>query len=172
MPTQTTKGEHPQDVASTTSPFVIWLSTTPVATWVVKHFASRFDPAIFRATNGRLTSMGVPTMPMLALTAIGRRSGQPRSVQLAYVPHDGDYLVVASAMGQEKHPAWRYNVEANPQVQVQVRGARFPAEATVLTDVEKQEVWSVIRQAIPQMTVYEARTGRNIRVVRLQRRGA
>ncbi len=166
------KSEQPRQVASTTSPFVIWFSTTPLATWVVKHIASRLDPVIFRATRGRLTSMGVPTMPMLTLTALGRRSGRPRSVQLAYVAYDGDYLVAASAMGQAKHPAWRYNVEANPQVQIQVRGERFAAEATVLTDAEKRDVWSAIRKAIPQITVYEARTARNIRVVRLRRRAA
>ncbi len=113
--------------------------------------------------------MGPPAMPMLTMTAIGRRSGQPRSVHLACVEHDGDSLVVASAMGQEKHPAWRYNVEANPQVQIQMRGERFAARAELLTDPEKEAVWADVRQAIPQMNVYEKRTDRNIRVFRLSR---
>ncbi len=108
-------------------------------------------------------------MPMLTMTAIGRRSGQPRSVHLACVAHDGDYLVVASAMGQQKHPGWRYNIEANPEVQVQMRGERFAAMAEVLTDSEKEEVWAEIREAIPQMNVYEKRTDRNINVFRLSR---
>ena len=151
------------------APFIIWLSTNPVATWVIKHIASRLDPLIFKATNGRLTSMGVPSMPMLSMTAIGRHSGQPRSVQLACLKHQGDYLVVASAMGQEKHPAWRYNIEANPQVQIQLRGERFVARAQVLTDSEKEKVWADVRQAIPQMNIYEKRTKRNIRVFRLSR---
>lgn len=69
---------------------------------------------IFKATNGRFTSTGVPAMPMLTMTATGRRSRRPQSVQLVYVEHEGDYLVVASAMGQQKHPAWRYNIEADP----------------------------------------------------------
>ena len=81
----------------------------------------------------------------------------------------GDYLVVASAMGQQKHPAWRYNIEANPEVQVQMRGERFTARARVLTDSEKEGVWDKIREVIPQMNVYEARTDRNIRVFRLSR---
>ena len=70
--------------------FIVWLSTSSVATWVIKHVASRLDPVIFKATNGRLTSMGPPAMPMLAMTAIGRHSGQPRSVQLAYLEYEGD----------------------------------------------------------------------------------
>ena len=145
--------------------FIVWLSTNPVATWLITHVASRLDPLIFKATDGRLTSMGVPTMPMLTMTAIGRRSGQPRSVHLACLAHEGDYLVVASAMGQGKHPAWCYNIEANPEVQLQLRGERFAARAQALTDAEKEEVWRDIRQAIPQVNAYEKRTDRNIRVL-------
>lgn len=152
--------------------FIVWLSTNPVATWVIKHVASRLDPLIFKATNGRMTSMGPPAMPMLTLTATGRRSGAPRSVHLACLEQEGDYLVVASAMGQQKHPAWRYNLEANPEVEVQVSGERFAARAQVLSDSEKAAVWSDVRRAIPQMNVYETRTDRNIRVFRLSRVGS
>jgi deazaflavin-dependent oxidoreductase (nitroreductase family) len=151
------------------SSFIVWLSTNPVTTWLIKHVASPLDPLIFRATQGRLTSMGVPTMPMLTLTATGRHSGEPRSVQLACIEHEGDHLVVASAMGQERHPAWRYNLEANPEVELQMRGERFTARARVLTDPEKEAVWEQVLEAIPQICVYETRTDRNIRVFRLSR---
>jgi deazaflavin-dependent oxidoreductase (nitroreductase family) len=149
--------------------WIVRLSTSPFGTWLIKHVASPLDPLVFRATNGRLTSLGPPAMPMLALTTIGHSSGRPRSVQLAFVEHEGAYLVVASSMGQAKHPAWRYNLEANPDVEVQVRGERFAARARVLSDAEKQVVWDRIRRAIPQMNVYVKRTDRNIRVFRLVR---
>jgi deazaflavin-dependent oxidoreductase (nitroreductase family) len=151
---------------------IVWLSTNPVTTWLIRNVASHLDPLIFKATNGRLTSMGVPTIPMLTLTAIGRHSGQPRSVHLACLEHGKDHLVVASAMGQQKHPAWRYNLDANPEVEVQMRGERFAARARALTDSEKEEVWDDVRRAIPQMNVYEKRTDRNIRVYRLRRIGS
>jgi deazaflavin-dependent oxidoreductase (nitroreductase family) len=149
--------------------FVIWLTTNPVVTWLIRHVASHLDPLIFKASNGRFSSMGVPSMPMLTLTAIGRRSGKPLAVHLACIEHEGDLLVVASAMGQEKHPAWRYNIEENPDVQIQVRGERFVARARLLADSEREKVWDDVRAAIPQMNVYEKRTGRNIRVFRLSR---
>lgn len=72
-------------------------------------------------------------------------------------------------MGQERHPGWRYNVEANPDVELQVRGERYRARASVLSDAEKDRYWSRIQQAIPQMRTYESRTERNIRVFRLRR---
>lgn len=149
--------------------FVVWLSTTPAFVWWIEHVASRLDPLLFKATGGRLTSFGPPAVPMLTLTTTGRRSGQPRSVHLACVEDGPDHLVVASAMGQEKHPAWRYNLDANPRVDVQARGERFPARATALSDAQKQAVWSRVKQAIPQIEVYESRTDRNIRVYRLSR---
>ena len=149
--------------------FLIWLTTNPITTWVIKHVASPLDPLIFKATNGRFTSMGPPAIPMLTMTAVGRNTGQPRSVHLACLEYEGDYLVVASAMGQKKHPAWRYNIEANPQVEIQMTGERFGALAQALTDSEKARVWDEIRRVIPQMKVYETRTDRNIRVFRLIR---
>ena len=152
--------------------FVIWLTTNSVSTWLIRHVASRLDPLIFRATDGRFFSMGVPDMPMLTMTATGRCSGKPRSVHLACIEHEGDYLVVASAMGQQKHPAWRYNIEAHPDVELQLRGERFMARAQILTDSEKEAVWDTIRAALPPLHVYEKRTDRNIRVFRLSRAGA
>ena len=148
---------------------IVWLSTNPVATWLIRNVASRLDPIVFRATNGRFTSMGPPAMPMLTLTATGRHSGEPRSVHLACLERGGDYLVVANAMGQERHPAWRYNLEANPEVEVQMPGERFAARARALTSAEKDEVWPEVKRAIPQMNVYEKRTDRNIRMFQLSR---
>jgi deazaflavin-dependent oxidoreductase (nitroreductase family) len=148
---------------------IVWLSTNRVATWLIRHVASPLDPIVFKATNGRFTFLGPPAMPMLTLTTVGRRSGKPRSVQLACLEKDGGYLVVASAMGQARHPAWRYNIEANPEVEIQVRGERFAARARVLTDAEKEQVWEGVRRAIPQLNVYEKRTRRNIGVIRLSR---
>lgn len=148
---------------------LVRLTTHPVATWWVRHVASRIDPLIFRATRGRYFSFGAPSQPMLTLTTRGRRSGRPRSVHLACLDRGGDWLVVASAMGQPRHPAWRYNLESNPDVEVQVKGERFRARAEMLSDAEKREVWDDVREAIPQISVYERRTDRNIRVFRLRR---
>jgi len=145
----------------------IWLTTNRAMTWLIRHGASRLDPLLFRATNGRFTSMGPPRMPMLTLTMTGRRSGEKRSVHLACLEKGDDLLVVASAMGQKRHPAWSHNLQADPNVEVQVQGRRFMAQARVLSDTEKAEIWGDVHQAIPQMRVYEGRTDRNIRVFRL-----
>jgi deazaflavin-dependent oxidoreductase (nitroreductase family) len=144
-------------------------SATTAGSWTVRHVAAKVDPKIFRATGGRFTVTGKPTLPMLALTTTGRRSGQPRTVQLAYHRDGDDLLVVASAMGQEQHPAWRHNLEADPHAEVLMRGESFPVTATLLDDAEKAEVWPAVKRTIPQMDTYEARTTRRIGVFRLVR---
>lgn len=142
-------------------------SATRAGSWLVKHVAARVDPTLFRWSNGRVTITGKPTLPMLTLTVPGRKTGQPRSVQLAYETDGDDLLVVASAMGQERHPAWRYNLEAADSASVRLPGRELRVTATVLSDKEKAAVWDRIRRTIPQMATYEQRTDRNIRVFRL-----
>jgi deazaflavin-dependent oxidoreductase (nitroreductase family) len=156
-------------MAGPSDDLVVRLTTHPVTTWVIRNVASRLDPLIFKATGGRLTSFGPPAMPMVTITMMGRRTGKRRSVHLACLEHEGGWLVVASAMGQQRHPGWSYNLEANPEVELQIQGERFPARARVLSDEEKGEIWDDVRKAIPQMNVYEGRTDRNIRVFRLTR---
>jgi len=145
-------------------------SATRAGSWIVRNFATKVDPILFRATGGRFTSTGIPTLPMLTLSATGRKSGEPRHVQLAFHQDGDDFLVVASAMGQERHPGWRYNIEADPDVEVQVRGERFSARARVLGEEEKSRLWPQIKKTIPQMDTYETRTERKILVFRLTRR--
>lgn len=164
-----TDGDSGQAGSSAYARAVNRFSATPVGSWLVKHVAAKVDPIIFRATKGRFTSTGVPTLPMLALTVPGRRSGEPRTVQLAYHRDGDDLLVVASAMGQERHPAWRYNLEAAAEGEVLLRGESYRVTASVLDADEKQRLWPAIRRTIPQMATYEQRTDRAIRVFRLVR---
>ena len=142
-------------------------SATRLGSWTVRHVAARVDPFVFTVTGGRFTSTGTPTLPMLALTVVGRRSGQPRTVQLAYEADGVDYLVVASAMGQQRHPDWRYNLEAAGAASVRLRGRVIQVRAEVLSISEKDRVWERIATTIPQMRTYERRTDRDIKVFRL-----
>ena len=65
----------------------------------------------------------------LILATTGRKSGQQRKSPLIYQKYGDDYLVVASKGGADEPPAWYLNLEANPEVQVQVLGDKFTAHA-------------------------------------------
>src|SRR5205807_1469408 len=106
----------------------------------------------------------------LILTTIGRKSGEPRSTPLIYQRHGDDLLVVASKGGSDRPPLWYLNLQADPEVQVQVKGDRFRAHARTATAQEKPELWRVMTAVWPAYDDYQRSTGREIPVVTLRRK--
>ncbi len=105
----------------------------------------------------------------LILTTTGRRSGEQRSTPLIYGTAGDDYLVVASKGGADEPPAWYLNLEAHPEVDVQVRGDRFHARARTATPDEKPALWTTMVGRWPAYEDYQKRTDREIPVVVLER---
>ena len=105
----------------------------------------------------------------LILTTRGRKSGEPRPTPLIYQEHGDSYLVVASKGGTDEPPAWYLNLEADPNVDVQVRGDRFPARARTATAEEKPEMWRKMAGVWPDYDQYQQKTEREIPVVVLER---
>ena len=146
-------------------------SATRPGSWLVGHVAARVDPTLFRWSGGRVTVTGIPTLPMLVLTTTGRRSGRPRSVQLAHLAEpDGSWLVVASAMGQDRHPDWLLNLRALPRARILLPGRELEVDAVELAPAERDQRWPDLVRTIPQMRTYVRRTSRDIPVVRLAAR--
>jgi deazaflavin-dependent oxidoreductase (nitroreductase family) len=105
----------------------------------------------------------------LILTTKGRKSGEPRSTPLIYGTSGDAYLVVASRGGSRRHPAWYLNLEADPEVEVQVKGERFKARARDATREERPEMWKKMTAEWPAYDDYQKRTERQIPVVVLER---
>ena len=105
----------------------------------------------------------------LILTTTGRKSGQQRKSPLIYQKYGDDYLVVASKGGADEPPAWYLNLEANPEVQVQVLGDKFTAHARTADGEEKPAMWEVMAKAWPAYNDYQKKTSRQIPVVVLER---
>ena len=107
--------------------------------------------------------------PILLLTTTGRKSGRKITKALIYQPNGDDYLIVASRGGAPNHPEWYLNLEANPEVEVQVRGDRFKARARTATPEEKPDLWRRMVAVWPDYAEYQKRTDRPIPVVILER---
>jgi deazaflavin-dependent oxidoreductase (nitroreductase family) len=148
--------------------FINWFSVTPVGRSMAKTFSARVDPVLYKMSRGRVTSVGPQVIPQLVLTMTGRKSGKARSVQLGYTEDGDDVLVVASNFGGTNHPAWSYNLDANPQASIQLGSETTEVVATRLTDSEKAILWPKIADTIPQMKSYVKRTERNLKVYRLR----
>ena len=106
---------------------------------------------------------------ILLLFTKGRKTGEQRSHALIFQPWGDAYLVVASKGGADEPPAWYLNLEANPEVQVQVLGDKFTAHARTATAAEKPAMWDVMAKAWPAYNDYQKKTSREIPVVVLER---
>src|SRR2546423_3065844 len=97
---------------------------------------------------------------VLILTTKGRRSGEERKNPLIYQRHGDDYVVVASKGGWDHPPAWYLNLEANPEVRVQVEDDVFAARARTATPEEKPELWQTMTSVWPAYDEYQRKTER------------
>src|SRR4051812_9362052 len=123
----------------------------------------------YEATDGEEGHDWQEGTSILILTTKGRKSGEERKTPLIYGENDGDYMVVASKGGWDKPPAWYLNLEADPEVQVQVKGDKFKARARTATPEEKPELWQKMVVEWPHYDEYQQKTEREIPVVVLER---
>ena len=107
--------------------------------------------------------------PTLLLTTRGRKSGLLRRTALIYGVDGEDYVIVASRGGHSKHPAWYLNLVENPEVEVQVGGEKFTAQARTAAPEEKARLWSLMTKVYPTYDSYQAKTKREIPVIVLKR---
>ena len=129
---------------------------------------TRFHRWAYRRTNGKVLSR-MRGKPTLLLTTTGRRTGRLHTVPLPYFADGDKMIVVGSASGAERHPAWVLNLIANPRVTVQYLADSGPAHAEILADGELKAMWERINVEAPWYAGYQQRTSREIPVIRLTR---
>lgn len=127
----------------------------------------RVHDRVYKASGGRIGHrvLGVPT---LLLRTTGRRSGEPRTASLVYAPEGDGYLVVASKGGSDQPPAWLLNLEAKPEVEIQLGRERRQAIATVVrpSDPDYARLWKIVNEGnSDRYEAYQAETSRPIPVV-------
>jgi deazaflavin-dependent oxidoreductase (nitroreductase family) len=107
--------------------------------------------------------------PTLLLTTTGRRSGKRHRTALIYGQVGDDYVLVASRGGAPTHPAWFLNLEADPDVRLQVRDEEFAGRARVAAGDERERLWKVMAQVWPAYDDYQTKTEREIPVIVVER---
>jgi deazaflavin-dependent oxidoreductase (nitroreductase family) len=117
----------------------------------------------------RLTGNRFAGMELLYLTAVGARSGQPRTTPVArFDDGRGGWLIVASAGGAATHPGWYHNVVAHPDdVVAEVDGVRHAVTVEQLDGDERAQAWQKLVAAAPRFGDYETKTDRTIPILRL-----
>jgi deazaflavin-dependent oxidoreductase (nitroreductase family) len=128
---------------------------------------------LYRRTNGRIGGRGMGRLPLLLLTVLGRKSGMPYTVPIAYFDHNGDYIVVGTGMGGSKEtPQWLLNLEAAGKGHIRVREREYDVDARLTSDAERDELWPQIATQAPHFAKWRARTGRTLPLVVLTARSS
>jgi deazaflavin-dependent oxidoreductase (nitroreductase family) len=129
----------------------------------------RIHTALYRATGGRV-GHAAGHITNLLLTTTGRKSGQARTVPLAYMVDAGRYVVVASNGGSDRPPAWWGNLREQPEAMVQIGSDSILVRGREATAVEHAVLWPRLKAGNPFFAQYEQITTRRIPVVVLERR--
>ncbi len=130
--------------------------------WYFLTIAPRIDPLLLRISNGRWSSgFG---QPVGILKIKGAKSGRIRETTLLCTPyenenHDKCYIVVASRAGSPKHPAWYYNLRANPEIRLLINGQERGYVAQESADAQRDELWRRAVWFYPGYAAYEKRAG-------------
>jgi len=144
-------------------------SAPKIPAWIADHVAR------YLATNGEDGSLfdlrpvgGDREVPTLLLTTQGRRTGQWHTLPLIFEPIGENYVVVGSKGGSPQHPSWYVNLEANPDVLVQIKARKFKARARTAQGPEREQLWADMVHHFPPYAAYQRKTARQIPIVILE----
>jgi deazaflavin-dependent oxidoreductase (nitroreductase family) len=131
----------------------------PAEGWVADHVRA------YVASDGAQGHDWREGVPTLLLTTRGKRSGQARRTALIYAQDADRYVVMASYGGSPTHPDWYLNLEADPEVVLQVGDRRLRATAARDTPEEREHLWELMTAIWPDYDEYATKTTREIPLV-------
>ena len=122
---------------------------------------------LYRWSGGRIggTFRGGP---ILLLTTRGRKTGHQRTWPLCYLVTGDELVLVASAGGAPRHPAWYLNLRANPRVSIQLEDKTLTMLARTAGGEERARLWERAVRQYPVCAAYQRKSGREIPVVILR----
>jgi len=123
----------------------------------------------FRANGGKVGGR-FEGAPMILVHHRGAKTGTERVTPLVYQPYGDAFVVFGSKGGATTHPHWFLNLEANPEVEVEVGTETIPVRARTAVGDEREQIWSKQKELMPGFAEYEKTAGdRQIPVVVLER---
>ncbi|MEA2549384.1 MAG: hypothetical protein QOE42_1982 [Chloroflexota bacterium] len=125
--------------------------------------------ADMREHGGRPSSGPMAGKPLIVLTSKGAKTGEPRTAIVTY-HKDGDrWAIAASKGGDPKDPQWFHNLEAHPDVTIEVDNEKVPVHAVITSGSERDRLWNDHVAALPEFGEYPKKTDRVIPMILLER---
>jgi deazaflavin-dependent oxidoreductase (nitroreductase family) len=133
-------------------------AASPPGSWMFARVLHHIDRPVYRLSGGRRTFASlVSGLPVVMITTTGARSGLRRTVPVLGLPTPDGFVVIASNYGQEHHPAWYYNLHANPSGELSIRGVTRPFRASVAEGDTRARIWQEALRVYPGWAHYERR---------------
>ncbi len=116
------------------------------------------DRPVIRASRGRHTLTSLLTgLTVADLTTTGARTGLARRVPVLGFPADDGFVVIASNYGQQRHPAWYFNLLAHPEASLLLRGTSTPVVAELSEGQRREQLWAQALAFYPAWDRYAER---------------
>ncbi len=103
----------------------------------------RLDATVWKLSGGKHTVAEIVGLPIIQLTTIGAKTGQPRTMPLVSL-FDGEKIaLIGSNFGRKTNPSWYYNLKANPKCTVQFGGHAVEYAAHQVEGEERERYWQL-----------------------------
>jgi deazaflavin-dependent oxidoreductase (nitroreductase family) len=137
--------------------------------WLFARVLHHADRLVYRLSGERTTLAAVLSgLPVVMLTSTGAKSGRRTTVPLLGFEEGDAVILIASNYGQAHHPAWFYNLRADPEARIAVRGVERDVVAEEVPSPERERYLAVAGELYPGYRRYEVRAApRRISVFRL-----
>lgn len=112
----------------------------------------RLDKLLLEWTRGRHSFAEILGWPIVEITTIGAKTGQPRTMPLIGVVDGGKIALIASSFGREHNPGWYYNLKKYPECDVLLNGRTGKYIARELDGDDYDHYW---RLAVSYYAGYE-----------------
>ncbi len=95
----------------------------------------------FRSNHGKVGGY-FAGRPILLISHTGARTGNPRTNPVTYLKDGNRYLVFASKGGADTNPDWYYNLQAHPDVKIEVGDDIIEVHSEEITGVERDKIYA------------------------------
>jgi deazaflavin-dependent oxidoreductase (nitroreductase family) len=139
--------------------------------WFIRTFWA-VQRAVYSGTRGRfgLRSASADRWGMLRLHTIGRRSGEERIAILGYFEDGPDLVTMAMNGWADAEPAWWLNLQAQPDVTVDLPGGSHAVRGRAADEGERPGLWARWAAYDKDLDAFAARRSRETAVVILSPR--
>jgi deazaflavin-dependent oxidoreductase (nitroreductase family) len=127
-----------------------------LGTAIIKNFG-KFQVFIYRLTGGRLLNKFLGA-PVAILTHTGKKTGETRRTPLVFYAHNEIVVLAASKGGMKKPPVWKYNLDANPDCEIQIGSTNRLMTAHVASAAEEEKYWPLLTDIYSGFDEYRKRT--------------